>query len=174
MKTEVANFDETFGQYMLQEAVKELEDRQADASGFACIALSVAEEHVLFIVVKDGRVGQSDAVDVTREILQGVTAITYVLDIHNPIGLPDFGRNGFEDRRCDLLQARLEPLAEQERQCWRRHEEPVFRPAPDTGGIETAAGDQIVDVWMIDNGARPCVQHAGYSGDSAEPFRVQT
>jgi len=39
-------------------------------------------------------------------------------------------------------------------------------------GAQAAAGDQIMDVWMIDEGAAPGMQHAQHAQGGAEPFGV--
>ena len=173
MQAEAANLDEPVWQDVLEETVQELKDGQGHFAGLTGIGLAIMEGDGSFIVMQDGRVGQGDTVDVTREVLLRLLTITHGFYVHHPVDVPDFGRNGSEGFRGEPLHSGLEPRAEEagERRC--RHQEPVLGPAPDTCAVKAATGNEVMDVGMIYHGVCPGMQQGGNSWNRPEPFGIQ-
>ncbi len=113
MQAKVANFDEAVWQDVLEEAVQELKDGQGHFAGLAGIGVAIAEGDRLIVVMEDGRVGQGDTVDVAREVLQRLLAIAHGFYVHDPVDVPDLGRNGGEGFWGEPLHSGLEPRAEE-------------------------------------------------------------
>lgn len=173
MEAKVANFEEPVWQDVLEEAMQELKDGQSHFAGLAGIGLAIAEGDGSFIVMQDGRVGQGDTVDVACEVLQRLLAIAHGFYVHHPVNVPDLGRNGSEGFWDEALHSGLEPRTEEAGERWRRRQESVFGPVPGASFIESAAGNEIMDVGMICHCARPGMQHGGSPWNCPEPGRIQ-
>ena len=83
VQAKIADLDEAFWQDMLKETVQEFKDRQIHLVRLACIGVPITKRDRLIVVMKDARVGQSDTVDVTGEIFQGIAAVCDILDVQH-------------------------------------------------------------------------------------------
>jgi hypothetical protein len=81
---------EALGQDVLEEASEEGMVGQGQAAGLAAARVDVAEGDPLAVEALDALVGESDAVDVAREVLGGVVAVAGVLEVDGP-GLAEEG-----------------------------------------------------------------------------------
>src|SRR5262249_58567447 len=90
-QTEVANLVQAFWQHVLQEPAHELVPRQARVNPAAGGPLLVADSDASVVEVVDAVVGDGNAVDVARDILEhGFGTVAPGRAMHDP-GLPPGG-----------------------------------------------------------------------------------
>ena len=107
---------------------------------------------MVVVVMSDGRVRESDAEDVAGQILQCLFAIAHAFDVNHPVSIPDFVRDRCKNGWVGFFQTGFEPLPVDAGKCGGWHKESVFWPTPGAGLIEAPAGDEVVDVRVIDHG----------------------
>ena len=169
---ERANAGEAAGQDMLQEAAEELEGLEPDGGEAARFAFAVAPHQ--FPVGQDGEgsVGGGGFEDVAGEVAQSVLTRTGGLAADVPPILPHLGRHLGEELRMFLPQPLLEERAEVLAQRGVMQQELLGWNPLTLVGTESAAGHQIMNVRMEDQGARPGVEHAEHAQLRAEPRGV--
>jgi hypothetical protein len=59
----------------------------------AGVGVAVAKGHTIIFQLEEAVVAQSDAENVRRQILQGIETRAHCLTVHNPLLLPDLGRD---------------------------------------------------------------------------------
>jgi len=78
---------------MLQEAVDELFGFQRAAAFLPRIGIPVAKRHAVILQLQDAIIANGHPEDVRGQIFQGAQAGTHVFAMHDPLLLPDLGRN---------------------------------------------------------------------------------
>lgn len=86
-----ADFGEAAGEDVLEESCEEGVHRECDTARFTGAGVRVAEGDVVLLEAFDAVVGERDAVDVAREIEQGVLAGADLLHVDGPPLIPDGG-----------------------------------------------------------------------------------
>jgi hypothetical protein len=103
-QTVVTDFDEAFGQDVLQEATDKFLGGQGTQFALFAARGGVAKGDFAFGHLDNALVTESHPKDVGSQIFQGRLPITHRLGVHHPIFTPDLAGNLFEQLR--LLQGR--------------------------------------------------------------------
>ena len=156
----------------MEESCEEGLYRKRDTPRLTCARVSVAESDAFLLEAFDAVVVERDALDVAREIGQGVLARADLLHVHGPALLPHSwidvliqavtGEGGADLRVKDAR----EHVAGPEEARMRR-----LDPGRAVGG-EPAGGDEEVGVRMILERARPGVEHRKDAG--VAPIQVRS
>jgi hypothetical protein len=171
-EAEVAYLLEAAGQDVLQEAPEELHGLQAHAAPALGAALPVGEGDVIVLAGEDAMISDGDAEDVGGQVRQRRAAVADGLGVDHPVLRPD--------SRVDLLEqpgrphrvAEASPEDPGERAVGDEEVRPSGHPDR-TVGAGSAAGDDVVDVGVVFEGAAPGVEHAEEAGErGADPPRV--
>lgn len=171
--SEGAHAGEVARQGVLQEATHELEGLDVDGCVLARLTVAIAPEQAAIGQHGNVAIGSRGLEDVAGEITQGVLAGTGRSAVHVPMAFPHLGWNLQEEIRVFLEQPLLEECAEVSPQSFDRQEELVARGHPGaTIGTQAAAGNQIVDVRMEDEGATPGMQYAQHPQLRAQSARI--
>lgn len=86
-----ADFGEAAREHVLEESSEEGLDGKRDTPGITGAGVRVAESDAVLLEVLDAVVGEGDAIDVTREVEQGVLTRADLLHVHGPRLLPHCG-----------------------------------------------------------------------------------
>jgi hypothetical protein len=96
-KAIVADFHETGGQDMLEEAADELHDIESESSGSLAVGFAVANDHGAVVGTDDAGIGDGDLEDVGGEIFESGFTGAHRLGVDGPVCLPDFGWDLIEE-----------------------------------------------------------------------------
>ena len=108
---------------------------------------------------KQAAVADGNAVNVGSQVLEGGLPIAYRFAMHDPLLTPDF-RGNASIKGCFLEESALEGCAKQHGKGLDRQKEAFSSGAPGgTNCIQSAARNQVVDMRMIKQVARPGMQH---------------
>jgi len=168
----MADLYQSRGQDVLEKAADELRRRQIHPANLLRVGLAVAERDGVAVVGRDGGIGYGDAVDVAREVAQGIFAVADGFGMHDPLAPPGLGGDGGEHLRQVPAQTVAEARAENRRQRLHRHEKLAVRLAPRAVGGESPAGGHVVDVGVVHERAAVRVQDTCEAGARAEPLGV--
>jgi hypothetical protein len=171
--TEQTDAMETGGQDVLEEAAEEFERFQIEVTPLASLALTVRPADAAVGQEMEGAVGGGGLEDVTAEIAQSIFARTHRLEIDDPTLLPGFGGECFPGGKVLFLEGSGEEGAEVLSQGSFGEEELVAGGDPGAlVGAEAAAGQQIMDVGMVDEGAGPGVEKTEQAQSGTQAFGV--
>lgn len=167
----VADFVKPSWQDVLQESSKELDAIQLHIPPAIGAVVLEAERHVGFVHGQDPCVADGNSQDISRQVVEyGVVAVTVVLQERDPLTLPSTGRYGIEDLRLFGLDGIAELGGYSFRQHSHRHKKLTSGGLPVTAvGGDPAAGNQHVDMRVIAQLTRPCVEDGE---DARHPAKV--
>ena len=174
-ETEVTDFDKAFGEDMLEEALDELLDRESavfdlPGIGFAIFESDLRLFHATLVNETDQTaIANGNAIDIRSQILESGLPITNRQAMDNPIHLPNFVWDFLKERR--FAQAMLKTGAEKFGERFDRQEEIRARWKP-TRPVQTSAWNEIVNMGMIRQVARPGVKDAHQANLPAHEARV--
>ncbi len=146
---------------------------QPERGGLAGFAVAIGPADLAIGQEMNRAIGCGGFEDVAGQIAERIFTGTGGAAVHVPVTLPDFGWNLGVEAGMLCLQAGLEEGAAMSAQCFDGQEVvgPSRDPLPPVSG-EAAAGNQIVDMRMIDQGARPGVEHTEHPQLGAQVFGV--
>jgi hypothetical protein len=164
---------EAFWQNMLEKAADQFGRFQRDGLGLAGLGVAVAPEDFAGGQLLQLAIGGGGLEDVTSQVTEGLFARADSLVIDNPLLVPDsggqlgqrFGRlflEGFAEEVAKVIAQR--PVMKQELSAAGDPLALVQAQAP--------AGNQVMDVRVEDERARPCVQDAEHAQLSAQAFGI--
>ena len=160
----VADLGESAWQGVLKEAGDEALHGQGAGASLVGAGVAVAEDDVVAVIGHDALVGDCDAMDVAREVGGDAGAVAGVLDVDDPGFGPGVGGHVIGE----FSEGTVHPRTEEPGQGEAGDEEArVGRPAPGIA-VETASGDQDVDMGVVEHRPGPCVEHGDHAEASAD------
>jgi hypothetical protein len=104
-------------------------------------------------------IAEGNPVDIGSQILECRLPVAHRLAVHDPSAVPDF-RRYLGEEGC-FAQEMLEVGAEQSGQCLHGEEEVIVRREPSLSiSAQPATRNQIVDMWMVSQIARPGLEQS--------------
>ena len=151
-------------QDVLEEAAHPVERVELDRRVLPGLAVAVGPADLALGQEGQGAIIGGGLEDVAREIAQSVFTGAGVLAADVPMALPDLGRHEFEEVGMLPEQPFFEDVAKAFAQGIVVEEELVAGADPAASiGAQAAAGDEVMDVGMEDEGAAPGVEHAQHA-----------
>ena len=171
--SEGAHAGEVARQGVLEEATHELEGLELDGCVLARLTVAITPEQPAVGQHRNEAIGRGRLEDVAGEIAQSVFAATGRLAADIPGALPHVGSHLGEELWMLLEQLLFEEGARVGAQGFVVEEELVARGHPGASiPTQAAAGNQIVDVRMEDEGATPGMQYAQHPQLRAQSARI--
>lgn len=159
----VADLRTATRQHVVKKPLEKFDAGECDVTGRLRPIVAIAKRHVVIVNVCQAAVGDRDAKQIPREVVEDVLPVTRKLGVHHPWRGPHRGRDGAEQVRASEGGAHLGAHDHRQRADW-DEERRVLRSNPlRLIGGQPAGGDHKMDVRMIEQRARPGVQH----GDAA-------
>jgi len=119
---------------------------------------------------EDAPVADGDAEDVWGQVFESGLARTDRLTMNHPLFVPAILID--ELKQVGLLELIAEFGAEERRERFDVNEKILPRMKPSTVGRESAAGGDVVDVWMIKQITSPGMQDADHPETGADETRI--
>lgn len=132
--------------------------------------LFIGESDVAVLQLTEAVVADSDAKDVRGEILEGWFAGAYGFGMHDPVFAPD-ARLGLS-KQVGLLELITKLGAKDPGKRFDGDQKVFTGSAPAAVNSEAAAGDEVVDVGVIEELAGPGMKHTDHTEAGADEARV--
>jgi len=166
----VTDLDEPKGEHVLEEATDELLGTDGAMLELVSGRLFVRESDSALLQFTEAVVTEGDAKDARSEILESLYATANGLAMDHPVFVPDGGRD--LSKEIGLFQGVTKLGAEDSGERFDGYQEVFAGRAPATVRSEAAAGDDVMDVGMVEELASPGVEHADHAEASADEARV--
>jgi len=171
--TESAHAGEAARQNVLQEAAHPDQGIQRDGGGLAGFAVAIVPTHLAIGLELHGFVGGGALEHVTGEVTQGVLTRTGGLAAGVPMPLPDLGRDLGEQAGLFVREAGFKHVAATIPERFVVEQE-LFGAHPTAGiGAQAAAGNEVMNMRMINARARPGMADAEHAQLGAEAMGGQ-
>lgn len=162
--TEGAHASKAAGQNVLKKTAHELEGLEFDGSPLAGLTVAIGPEEVAVGSDFDSSIAGGGFEDVTRQVAEGVFSGTSMLSADIPRLIP----NAIRDHGVEIRVGLEETLSEESAKAGAEGlvMEKEFSASSDPGAsveAEPAGRDQIVDVGMINESARPGMEYAKHA-----------
>lgn len=162
-----------FGQDMLEKAADQFGGGQGDGRVLAGVGIAIRPEDSPGVGGLQEPIAGGSFEDVTGQVSQSVFSGADGLAIHRPVLFPDFGGELSDGFGGDFFQLFSEESAKMQGQGSLGQEE--FRAAGNPLALvqtQSAARDQVMDMRVEDEGARPGMKNPQHAQVRAEPFGV--
>ncbi|MEK6283806.1 MAG: hypothetical protein AABN95_25905 [Acidobacteriota bacterium] len=166
----VTDFNEAWWEHVLEEAADELLGGDGATLELISGGVFVRESDLAIMEVAEAVVTEGHAKDVRGEILEGLGAGAYRFGVDHPVFAPDPGSDCGE--QISLFQLIAELSAEDTGEGFHRNQKVFAGRAPAVEVREAAAGDDVMDMGMIEELAGPGVEHADHAEPGADEARV--
>jgi len=163
---EVADLDEVWREDVLQEATDELLGAECAVAELVSGRLFVRESDLAIMQLAKTVVTEGDAKDVRGEILESLCATANRLGVDHPVFAPDARLD--LSKESGLFQGVTQLGAEDSGECYHRNQKVFAGGAPVAVVSEAAAGDEVMDVGMIEELAGPGMQYSDHAQAGAD------
>ena len=162
--TESAHPGKAFWQDVLEKAGYEVQGLEGDRCEPAGAAFAIVPADLAVGQEVNIPIGGGGFEDVTGQIAQRILTRARRATVHVPVTLPHLGRDLREELGMFLLQPGFEEGAKVSAQGLDGQEE-LWAGADPLSAVRTeaAAGNEVMDVGVKDEGARPGVEHAQHA-----------
>ncbi len=162
-----------FGQDMLEKAADQFGGGQGDGLVLAGVRIAVRPEDFARVGHLQEPIAGGSFEDVTGQVSQSIFTGADGLTIHRPFLFPDFGGQWSDGFGGLFFQLFSEEGAKMQGQGFFGQEE--FGTTGNPLALvqtQSAARDQVMDMWVEDQGARPGMKNAQHAQVRAEAFGV--
>src|SRR5712692_7291927 len=166
----VTDLDEPIREQVLEEATDELLGGDGAVLELISGRLFERESDLAIFQLAQAVVADSDAKDVRGEILESLLATADGFGMDHPIFAPEARRDCRE--QSSLFQFIAKLGAEDPGERFDGEQEVGARGTPAAVSSEAAAGDEVMEVGVIEELAGPGVEHADHTEAGADEARV--
>ena len=170
-KAVATDFNESFGQDVLNESGHELMGRQSHPLELLRLIVPVAEGDLAVLKLLQATIGQGNSKDIAAQVVQDLLTRASMLAVHHPLLLPT-GRRDLR-KPAQSLESRFELGAEDFAQSKTGDQESGMsglHPLPFLG--ESTRRDQQVDMGMITQSSGPSVENGQNAQLSSHPLWI--